>query len=47
MDYLPVSARLNDGSYKTYANGCAACSDSAVAAYTEDLVKNKSLRRIK
>jgi len=35
MDYRPVCAQLEDGSSKTYANGCTACSDQSVTAYEE------------
>ena len=32
-EYRPVCAQLQDGSLKTYSNGCTACSDPAVAGY--------------
>jgi len=32
-EYNPVCARLQDGSVKTYATGCTACSDPAVRGY--------------
>jgi hypothetical protein len=35
MDYTPVCARHEDGSYKTYSNGCTACANPSVAAYME------------
>lgn len=35
-DYRPVCATLNDGSNKTYANGCSACGDSNVLAWVEN-----------
>jgi alkaline phosphatase D len=35
MDYRPVCGQLNDGSFKTYSNGCTACSDLLVTAYEE------------
>jgi hypothetical protein len=33
MEYIPVCAMLNDGAKRTYASGCGACSDGAVASY--------------
>ncbi len=39
MDYRPVCAQLEDGSNKTYANGCTACSDQLVTAYIEGICK--------
>jgi len=33
MDYQPVCAKKSDGTYKTYANGCGACSDPDVIEY--------------
>lgn len=30
MEYVPVCATLATGGEKTYANGCAACSDAGV-----------------
>ena len=35
MDYRPVCATLQDGSVKTYSNGCSACTDPAVTGYQE------------
>ena len=35
QDYHPVCARLLDSSFKTYSNGCNACSDPAVTGYRE------------
>jgi hypothetical protein len=35
QDYRPVCAQLRDGSFKTYSNGCTACTDPAVTAYRE------------
>jgi alkaline phosphatase D len=35
QDYRPVCAVRQDGSYKTYANGCSACSDPEVTGYRE------------
>ena len=35
QDYRPVCAVLQDGSFKTYANGCNACADPAVTGYRE------------
>ena len=35
MDYTPVCARHTDGSYKTYSNGCTACSNPSVEGYLE------------
>jgi len=34
QDYRPVCAQLRDGSFKTYSNGCSACTDPAVTAYS-------------
>jgi alkaline phosphatase D len=39
MDYRPVCAQLEDGSFKTYANGCAACSDQMVTTYEEGVCR--------
>jgi len=33
QDYRPVCAVLQDGSLKTYSNGCSACSDPGVTGY--------------
>jgi hypothetical protein len=35
QDYRPVCAMMHDGSFKTYSNGCSACSDPAVTGYRE------------
>ena len=35
QDYRPVCAMLHEGGFKTYANGCSACSDPAVTGYRE------------
>ena len=35
QDYRPVCAYLEDGSYKTFSNGCNACSDPAVNGYRQ------------
>ena len=35
QDYRPVCAALPDGDFKTYSNGCSACSDPAVTGYSE------------
>ena len=35
MDYRPVCGTLADGSVKTYANGCGACSDANVTSWVE------------
>jgi hypothetical protein len=35
QDYRPVCAELQDGSFKTFSNGCSACSDPAVNGYRE------------
>ena len=35
MDYRPVCAKLNDGSVKTYSNGCSACTDPVVTGYRD------------
>jgi hypothetical protein len=35
MDYRPVCGQLDDGSAKTYANSCNACSDASVVDYTD------------
>ncbi len=39
MDYQPVCALLENGSYKTYSNGCSACSDLAVIRYHDGICK--------
>ena len=36
MDYRPVCATLEDGSVKTYSNGCGACADMAVISWVEN-----------
>jgi hypothetical protein len=35
MDYRPVCGERDDYSYKTYSNGCNACSDPEVVGYVE------------
>jgi hypothetical protein len=35
MDYTPVCGNLSDGSFKTYSNGCNACSDPKVTSYSQ------------
>lgn len=35
MDYVPVCAQLQDGSFKVYSNGCSSCSDPAVVGYRD------------
>ncbi len=35
MDYRPVCAQLGDGTFKTYSNGCTACTDPIVTGYRE------------
>ncbi len=35
MDYRPVCAQHEDGTLKTYSNGCTACSDPAVIGHRE------------
>lgn len=35
MDYTPVCARHTDGSFKTYSNGCTACTNPSVEGYVE------------
>ena len=35
MDYRPVCGERNGVSYKTYSNGCTACSDQTVVGYIE------------
>jgi len=32
-EYRPACAKLEDGSMKTYSNGCTACTDSEVVGY--------------
>ena len=39
MDYRPVCAQLEDDSFKTYSNGCTACSVHLVKAYEEGACK--------
>jgi alkaline phosphatase D len=34
-EYRPVCATFKDGSFKTYSNGCTACTDPAVTGYRE------------
>jgi hypothetical protein len=33
MEYIPVCADLSDGTRRTYASGCVACSDANVVNY--------------
>src|SRR5210317_1480395 len=35
QDYRPVCAVTQNGSFKTYANGCSACSDPEVNSYRD------------
>jgi len=35
MDYRPVCGSLDDGSTKTYSNGCGACADAAVTSWVD------------
>ena len=35
-EYRPVCAKLEDGSMKTYSNGCTACTDPKVVGYVPD-----------
>ncbi len=35
MDYNPVCGNLSDGSFKTYSNGCNACTDPKVISYSQ------------
>ena len=35
MDYRPVCGSLNDGTVKTYPNGCGACADVNVSSWVE------------
>ena len=35
QDYRPVCAQLPDGTFKTYSNGCNACSDPIVVGYRD------------
>ncbi len=37
MDYRPVCAKLSDGTFKTYSNGCTACSDPVVSEHREGM----------
>lgn len=34
-DYRPVCAALDDGSEKTYSNGCTACADAKVITWVK------------
>lgn len=36
QEYRPVCALLNDGTQRTYASGCVACSDAKVLGYRPD-----------
>ena len=38
-DYRPVCAKLDDGSRKTYSNGCTACTDPKVTSYYQGACK--------
>ncbi len=40
MDYRPVCGEQSNGSFKTYSNGCTACSDQAVIGYVEGECKD-------
>lgn len=44
MDYRPVCAKLKSGGYKTYANGCNACSDPNVISYVNKACKAEEER---
>ncbi len=35
MDYRPVCGELQDGSFKTFSNGCMACADLDVVGYRD------------
>jgi hypothetical protein len=35
QEYRPVCAKLQDGGFKTYSNGCSACTDPSVTGYRE------------
>jgi hypothetical protein len=35
MDYRPVCAKLEDGTFKTYSNGCTACAETVVIGHRE------------
>jgi hypothetical protein len=39
MDYQPVCAKLEDGTFKTYSNGCTACADTVVIGHREGVCK--------
>lgn len=36
MDYTPVCATRQDGSVKTYSNGCTACANANVVSWVKD-----------
>ena len=36
MDYRPVCGTLEDGTTKTYSNGCGACADVEVVSWVEE-----------
>ncbi len=36
MDYRPVCGAFNDGSTRTYSNGCGACADVNVTSWVEN-----------
>jgi hypothetical protein len=35
MDYQPVCAQLEGGTFKTYSNACTACADTLVSGHSE------------
>jgi hypothetical protein len=35
QEYRPVCAKLQDGGFKTYSNGCTACTDPSVTGYRD------------
>ena len=41
MDYSPVCGISQDGSKKTYSNGCGACSDPKVMEYSQGVCSQK------
>lgn len=36
MEYVPVCGYKLDGTYKTYSNGCSACTDKEIIGYKND-----------
>jgi len=42
QDYRPVCGQLKDGSFKTYSNGCSACSDKNVKGYRDGACEDKN-----